>query len=299
MRVGGGVSRRRGRGTGKDTGTAPEGEATGELERQRGTRGEKRRGGRHPTRETNVYERGSNRRRRDALRVVAYRASASAVRRCERDALSRASAVRVSPIAATGRSGVDRRRTREACRVNDRRAAFSSTDLGAASVDEGARLRRPRTTMRASARTATSSAAPPARLADAAIAASARRRAVGLVDRCRSEGTDVRSPSETHRRSRRRRRRPRRVLPGLRTLTLLAPSLPDLLLQAYRVFHGVSEGVPGVTIDKYGDTLRPELAQPHRAYPPLRAFRESRDATRVSPFPPHRTSLARATPSKP
>lgn len=32
-------------------------------------------------------------------------------------------------------------------------------------------------------------------------------------------------------------------------------SLPDLPLQAYRVFHGVSEGVPGVTIDKYGDTL--------------------------------------------
>ena len=55
--------------------------------------------------------------------------------------------------------------------------------------------------------------------ADAAIAASARRRAVGLVDRCRSEGTDVRSPSDTHRRSRRRRRRPRRVFPEPRTLT--------------------------------------------------------------------------------
>ena len=224
------MSRRRGRGTGNDRGTAPEGEATGGLECQRGTRGEKRRGGRHPTRETNVYERGSNRRRRDALRVVAYRASASAVRRGERDALSRASAVRVSPIAATGRSGVDRRRTRENAASTTDALRFQATFPDSASVDEGGAASPPaRTTMRASARTATASAAPPARLADAAIAASARRRAVGLVDRCRSEGTDVRSPSETHRRSRRRRRRPRRVLPGLRTLTpfrSLAPRPP-------------------------------------------------------------------------
>ena len=222
------MSRRRGRGTGKDRrGTAPEGEATGGLERQHGTRGEKRYGGRHPTRETNVYERGSNRRRRDALRVVAYRASASAVRRCERDALSRASAVRVSPIAATGRSGVDRRRTRENPASTTDALRFQATFPDSASVDEGGAASPPaRTTMRASPRTATASAAPPARLADAAIAASARRRAVGLVDRCRSEGTDVRSPGETHRRSRRRRRRPRRVLPGLRTLTPLRSLAP-------------------------------------------------------------------------
>ena len=79
-----------------------------------------------------------------------------------------------------------------------------------------------------------------------------------------------------------------------------APSLPDLLLQAYRVFHGVSEGVPGVTIDKYGDTLFVQSwRNPIVRAPPLRAFRESRDATRVSPFPPRRTSLARATLPKP
>jgi 23S rRNA G2069 N7-methylase RlmK/C1962 C5-methylase RlmI len=40
-----------------------------------------------------------------------------------------------------------------------------------------------------------------------------------------------------------------------RTTHAHTTSLPDLPLQAYRVFHGVSEGVPGVTIDKYGDAL--------------------------------------------
>lgn len=189
-----------------------------------------------------MYERGASRRREDALRVVAYRASASAARRCERDALSRARAVRVSSIAATGRRGVDRRRRRgNAATTTDAlrfqvlkgrglvgarrgsvrfRAFVEEFDGGSIRPRRARELcRRARTTMRATARAATASAVPPTRLADAAIAASARRRAVGLVDRCRSEGTDVRSPSDTHRRSRRRRRRPRRVFPGPRTLT--------------------------------------------------------------------------------
>jgi len=296
------VSRRRGRGTGKDTGTAPEGEATGELERQRGTRGEKRRGGRHPTRETNVYERGSNRRRRDALRVVAYRASASAVRRCERDALSRASAVRVSPIAATGRSGVDRRRTRENAASTTDALRFQATfPRGSASVDEGG------------------AASPPAHndasertnrdiLGDAA-STSRRRRDRGV--RAKTRGRARRPmPLRGHGRA-----FPERNPPPLPSSSAASPSRLTRTSHAHttslpRSPTSYSRRIGCSTASPRASPGSPSIstatrsssrvgATPSCVPPPLRAFRESRDATRVSPFPPHRTSLARATLPKP
>ena len=87
--------------------------------------------------------------------------------------------------------------------------------------------------MRASARTATSSAAPPARLADAAIAACARRPAVGSATPAAPRARTC-VPERNPPPSRRRRRRPRRVLPDFARSHHFA-SLPDLLLQAYRV----------------------------------------------------------------
>lgn len=40
------------------------------------------------------------------------------------------------------------------------------------------------------------------------------------------------------------------------------PSLPFSPSQAWRIMHGVAEGLPGITVDKYGETL---LVQSWRA----------------------------------
>lgn len=124
------------------------------------------------------------------------------------------------------------------------------------------------------------SGSPSLGLADRAVSAARRREASGLVERCRREGTEVRRAP--HSRPTRAHPRPRHR-PDLQPFSIHAP----FAAQAWRVLHGVSEGVPGVTVDKYGTTLLvqswrepivrpPPRAPRHPCPPPARGLRDRR-----------------------
>ena len=73
--------------------------------------------------------------------------------------------------------------------------------------------------------------------------------------------------------------------PDLQPFSIHAP----FAAQAWRVLHGVSEGVPGVTVDKYGTTLLVQSwREPIVRSPPARA---------PSPVPSPRARASRPPPA--